>query len=121
MQRDDRGKGRHRSMRVRPKTYSVAVYLVGAVILLQVAMLISVFWLRAMVVSVNVKPPNAQAGILPGTPSTSSHPAGAATPQPGRTAQPPEMPRLPSLEMTADHPALLRVPGVSDKLARSAP
>ena len=48
--------------RLRPKTYSVAVYLVGAIIVLQVAMLISVFWLRAMVVSVNVNLPNAQAG-----------------------------------------------------------
>ena len=28
--------------------------------MLQVVMLISVFWLRAMVVTVNVKPPNAQ-------------------------------------------------------------
>jgi len=91
---------------VRPKTYSVAVYLVGAVILLQVGMLISVFWLRAMVVSVNVNPPNAQANNS-GTPST--------TPQPGGTANNPGLPRLPGLETTAAH---LRVPGASDTLAQ---
>ena len=101
-----------RTKRLRPKTYSVAVYLVGAVILLQVVMLISVFWLRAMVVSVNVKPPNAQAN----TSGTSPHPTGPVTPHPGGTANPPDFPSLPGLAMTAAHPALLRVPGVSDKL-----
>jgi len=85
----------------------VAVYLVGAVILLQVVMLISVFWLRAMVVSVNVNPPNALANNL-GIPSTTG---------PG-TPHAPEMPSLPGLATTAIHPALLRVPDVSDKLAQ---
>ena len=47
--------------RLRPKTYSVAVYLVIAIILLQIGMVISVFWLRAMVVPVNVKLPKAPA------------------------------------------------------------
>jgi tetratricopeptide (TPR) repeat protein len=89
----------------------VAVYLVGAVILLQVVMLISVFWLRAMVVSVNVKPPNAQANNLP-------NPIGPAARQPGGTANNPGLSRLPGLEMTATHPALLRVPGASDALAQ---
>jgi tetratricopeptide (TPR) repeat protein len=95
---------------VRPKTYSVAVYLVGAVILLQVVMLISVFWLRAMVVSVNVRPPNALTGTS-GTPN----PIRPATPHPGGTANPPDFPSLPGL---GAHSALLRVPGVSDKLAQ---
>jgi hypothetical protein len=98
--------------RVRPKTYSVAVYLVVGVIVLQVVMLISVFWLRAMVVSVNVKPPNAPANT--GTANL----IGPVAPQPGATANNPGPPRLPGLETTPDHPALLRVPGVSDKLAQ---
>jgi tetratricopeptide (TPR) repeat protein len=88
----------------------VAVYLVGAVILLQVVMLISVFWLRAMVVSVNVKLPKAQANNS-GTPN----PTGPATLHPGGTVNPPDFPSLPGLGMTT-HPALLKVPGVSDKL-----
>jgi hypothetical protein len=99
--------------RVRPKTYSVAVYLVVAVILLQVVMLISVFWLRAMVVSVNVNLPNAQ-GITSGNPN----PSAPATPQPGGPGNIPGMPRLPGLETTAVQTALLHVPGVSDQLAQ---
>ena len=97
--------------RVRPKTYSVAVYLVVAVILLQIVMLISVFWLRAMVVSVNVNLPRALTGNS-GTPN----PTSPATPGgPGNT---PGMPRLPSLATTALQTALLHVPGASDQLAQ---
>jgi len=103
----------HHIKRVRPKTYSVAVYLVGAVILLQVVMLISVFWLRAMVVSVNVNPPSAQANNT-GAPNL----IGPVPPQPSGTPSNPGPPRLPGLETTAAHPALLQVPGVSDKLAQ---
>jgi tetratricopeptide (TPR) repeat protein len=88
---------------VRPKTYSVAVYLVGAVILLQIVMLISVFWLRAMVVTVNVNFPNAS-----GTPN------GPGATQPGGAAYNPGVPRLPSLETSG----LLRVPAASDELAQ---
>jgi len=99
--------------RVRPKTYSVAVYLVGAVILLQVVMFVLVFWLRAMVVSVNVNLPKALAGNT-GNPN----PANPGTPQPGGTANTPGLPRLPGLETTPAHPALLRVPGASDTLAQ---
>jgi hypothetical protein len=97
--------------RLRPKTYSVAVYLVVAVIVLQVVMLISVFWLRAMVVSVNVNLPNAQA-------NNSLNPNSPGTSQPGGPGNIPGMPRLPSLETTAAHPALLPVPGASDQLAQ---
>jgi hypothetical protein len=94
----------HHVKRVRPKTYSVAVYIVGAIILLQVGMLISVFWLRAMVVSVSVSPPNAQGNISgnPNPPATPARPV-------------PDMPVLPGLSA---RPALLRVPGVTDKLAQ---
>ena len=95
--------------RVRPKTYSVAVYLVIAVVLLQVVMVISVFWLRAMVVTVGVKPPTAT-------------PENTATYQPPVSIHPKSPPamdgsgvvRLPGLAL----PALLKVPGVSDKLAQ---
>jgi len=92
----------------------VAVYLVGAILLLQVGMLISVFWLRAMVVSVSVKPPNAQ-GNITGNPN----PSGPNAHQPGTVPDNSGgLSRLPSLEATVAHPALLKVPGVSDKLAQ---
>ena len=92
--------------RLRPKTYSVAVYLVVAVVVLQVLMLISVFWLRAMVVPVNVKLPNSKLGTQTSTAQTII----------GPTPPKPDLPRLPDLTMTVPHAALLRVPGVSDKL-----
>jgi len=93
---------------VRPKTYSVAVYLVVAVILLQIVMLISVFWLRAMVVSVNVNLPRALTGNS-GTPN----PTGPATPGgPGNISG---IPRLPSLETSAVQTALLHVPSAFDE------
>jgi hypothetical protein len=92
----------HSRKRLRPKTYSVAVYLVGAVIALQVVMVISVFWLRAMVVTVSVKPPSATANSQPATP-----------PKPVN----PEASRLPSLA-NGGQLGLLKVPAVSDKLAQ---
>jgi hypothetical protein len=93
--------------RLRPKTYTVAVYLVGAVIVLQVVMFVLVFWLRAMVVSVDTKLPNALAGSV-GNPN-------APTPLSGETNSA-GIVRLPSLD--AVHPALLKVPAPSDALAQ---
>jgi len=95
-------------------TYSVAVYLVGAVILLQVVMLISVFWLRAMVVSVSILPPK-------GVASKSVVPAPAPvviTPPVILKPKVPELPSLPSIESTTTSPALLSVPTLSDELAQ---
>jgi hypothetical protein len=92
--------------RLRPKTYSVAVYLVGAVILLQVIMVISVFWLRAMVVSVNVNLPHALTAA-PGNPNPPVPPQSVTPNNPGLL-------RLPGLAPSA----LLRVPGASDELAQ---
>jgi hypothetical protein len=46
--------------RVRPRTFTVAVYILGAVLLLQVVMVISVFWLRAAIVPVNFLRPKAR-------------------------------------------------------------
>jgi tetratricopeptide (TPR) repeat protein len=89
--------------RVRPATYSVAVYLVGGIILLQVGMLISVFWLRAMVVSVNVHLPKARVGHF------------SAMPVPPRLNMP-ELPRLPGLASTTSGPVLMKVPGLTDTL-----
>src|ERR1700677_4564328 len=80
--------------RLRPKTYSVAVYLVLAIILLQIGMVISVFWLRAMVVSVNVHLPKA-------TLAAQAHPAPHV-----------DFPRLQSSPKLG----LLSVPTVSDRL-----
>ena len=96
--------------RLRPKTYSVAVYLVVAIVVLQVAMLISVFWLRAMVVSVNVNLPNA-VGVKPGNPASNA----VKYPHAGPNS---DFPGLPGIEATMTHPALLKVPGASDDLAR---
>ena len=98
--------------RVRPKTYTVAVYLVGAVILLQVIMFIMVFWLRAMVVSVNVNFPVAHGG-KPGT-SPTSNPGATTTSQPGGGVDNSGIVRLPGLTQSA----LLKVPTVSDRLAQ---
>jgi len=86
----------------------VAVYLVGAVILLQVVMVISVFWLRAMVVTVSVNLPTGAVGA-PGNPAL---PNGA----PGGKGPAPDMPVLPALETT--RLGLLPIPGASDKLAQ---
>jgi hypothetical protein len=98
----------HHRKRLRPKTYTVAVYLVGAIIVLQVVMFVLVFWLRAMVVTVNTRLPNAVAGSVgnpnaPASQSTNTDNSGIS--------------RLPSLE-TQTHPALLKVPAPSDALAQ---
>jgi len=99
--------------RLRPKTYSVAVYMVVAIVALQVVMLISVFWLRAMVVSVSVKPPQRTAN----TPMVSS--TGTVTPKPaGPAADNSGIVRLPGIGAGEIHPALLRVPAPSDELAQ---
>ena len=99
--------------RVRPKTYSVAVYLVFAVILLQVVMLISVFWLRAMVVPVDVHPPRAQVNTSKPTTTVAVNPAT----HPAKPAEPNStLPRLPSLEITDHNAGLLSVPRPSDAL-----
>jgi hypothetical protein len=89
--------------RVRPKTYTVAVYLVGAIFALQAGMVISVFWLRAMVVSVNVQVPKARVTVAP--------PVKPAEPI-SRTG--PVLPRLPGLEATPQS-AILSVPTISSK------
>jgi hypothetical protein len=92
--------------RVRPKTYTVAVYLVATIVVLQVGMLISVFWLRAIVVSVNVQVPRAR--LAEGAPTlvVPSLP----------TPKAPELPRLPALTATTTQAARLSVPAISDKL-----
>ncbi len=93
------------SKRLRPKTYTVAVYLVGAVIVLQVVMFVLVFWLRAMVVAVNVNLPNG-VGTAVGNPN-------APTPQTGESNNT-GISRLPSLAASG----LLKVPAASDALAQ---
>jgi len=92
--------------RIRPRTYTVAIYLVGAVVLIQIGMLISIFWLRAMVVSVRVELPKA----VPNTAQTSAAPL----PPPAPASLTPELPRL-SMAPTTE-PALLSVPSESGRL-----
>jgi hypothetical protein len=100
--------------RLRPKTYSVAVYLVAAVILLQVAMVISVFWLRALVVPVNFKLPIA---VIPKPGINPAHPTVVAPKLPDAGLAAPKatnLPSVPSLSITMPHPAMLSVPAISD-------
>jgi tetratricopeptide (TPR) repeat protein len=102
----------HQTKRLRPKTYSVAVYLVGAVILLEVAMFVLVFWLRAMVVSVDVHLPKGAAN----SPVTQTiAPPPAPTQHLSTPHNNPEFPVLPGLETTVVHPALLQVPTATDE------
>ncbi len=95
--------------RLRPKTYSVAVYMVVLVVVLQVGMLISVFWLRAMVVHVNVHLPK---GV--GTSVTTAQ--NPVNPQKPATSPKPDLPNLPGLSPNRPHEALLAVPKASDQL-----
>jgi len=111
----------HHVKRVRPKTYSIAVYLVVGIVVLQVLMLISVFWLRAMVVSVNVHLPKALPSKTNAQPPASQELIG---PQPPKIPAPLPavatiaMPRLPSITLPSTHAALLSVPSASDPLAQ---
>jgi hypothetical protein len=98
---------------VRPKTYSFAVYLVLGMVVLQVAMFISVFWLRAMVVSVNVGVPKRAANAPYVSPTGTITPKSTA-PLLDRSG----ITRLPGISAGAIRPALLRVPGASDELAQ---
>jgi len=94
--------GTKHAKRLRPKTYSVAVYMVFGIVALQIVMLISVFWLRAMVVSVNVNLPSA-AGNPASNAALDTHP---------KTK--PADARLPGLTTRA----LLTVPAATDELAQ---
>jgi len=95
------------------------VYLVVLVVVLQVLMLISVFWLRAMVVKVNVKVPKASPNSI-----ASQHPAPQPVAEPEKTISPSShheevvVSNLPSLQINSPHPALLSVPKVSDQLSQ---
>jgi len=106
--------------RLRPKTYSVAVYMVILIVVLQVGMLISVFWLRAMVVHVNVRYPKAMG--QPGTQTATNQALiGPEKPPPGSMPPKPNVPNLPSLpdlQISKPHSARLSVPVVSDQLAQ---
>jgi hypothetical protein len=84
----------------------VAVYVIAAILLLQVGMVISIFWLRAMVVPVNFQPPKSQhaAANMAVQPA---HPV--LTPQPA--VGPAEMPNL----AVPTHQTLLALPTATDK------
>jgi hypothetical protein len=101
---------------LRPKTYSVAVYLVIAVVILQIGMFISVFWLRAMIVSVKVSLPKAHITTSQAL-STASRPPPLIGPTlPDSSLPRLNLPSLPSLATSVPHPALLSVPGINDEL-----
>ena len=86
-----------------------------AIVVLQVIMVISVFWLRAMVVPVNVRVPTAQVGKT-GTTSNLIGPIPSIPNNTTPSTQKPEMPSLPGLAISAPHPALLTVPDASNEL-----
>jgi tetratricopeptide (TPR) repeat protein len=91
----------------------VAVYIVFAIALLEVIMLISIFWLRAMVVPVNTNPPKAKSGLagapyVPHLPHVSPTPAVPEVDNHG-------VARLPGLDL---HAGRLNVPTESDKQAQ---
>jgi hypothetical protein len=95
--------------RVRPKTYSVAVYMVFAIGALELIMLVSIFWLRAMVVPVSTSVPKAKAGAAgaPYVPRIAHVSTSTATPQVDAQG----VMRLPSIGMHTT----LSVPTESDK------
>jgi hypothetical protein len=93
----------------------VAVYLVAGVVAIQVIMVISVFWLRAMVVPVNVKFPKASLKLGVITPSIIPVVPVIVPSVPPKL---PDLPSLPSLATSTPHPAILSVPTVSDKIAQ---
>ena len=95
--------------RLRPRTYSVAVYLVVLVVVFQVAMLISVFWMRAMVVPVNFQMPVGRPGVTPTAMTVTPLAPGPALPAPPRLS-------VPRLELTVPHLAMLSIPSASDRL-----
>ena len=84
--------------RVRPGTYTAAVYVLGAVLVLETASIISVFWMRAMVVPVNFQVPKSH-----GTPAATS-----------AVASPTKNGELPNLSVSIRR-GLLALPSASDQ------
>ncbi len=93
----------------------MAVYLVVAIVALQVIMVISVFWLRAMVVPVNVRVPTAQTGKT-GTTSNLIGPVPSNSGNNVSSIPRSNLPSLPPLSVSAPHTALLTVPDASNEL-----
>jgi len=85
--------------------------MVVAIVVLQVAMLISVFWLRAMVVSVKTSLPQ-RAGPVPVPQATGTTTAHGTQPDNSGIV------RLPGIATGNVRPGLLKVPNISDKLAQ---
>jgi hypothetical protein len=72
---------------VRPPTYTVAVYVLGAVLVMEFIMIASIFWIRAMVVPVNFTVPKGHGPALAATPTRVVQP-------PAPAAKPGELPNL---------------------------
>jgi hypothetical protein len=84
---------------VRPTTYTIAVYLLGVVLAAEVVMVISVFYLRSMVVPVNFEIPRSQGTV-------------AVAPPP--VVQPAAPPDVPNLAVSTAR-TLLALPSGNDK------
>jgi tetratricopeptide (TPR) repeat protein len=101
--------------RLRPKTYSLAIYLVIAVIFIQVAALISVFWFRHRVVNVDTNAPELGASfsaVIP-PPSIRLPPATEILPnEPGNLEMPTDSGRL-NLKRARDVSA--RIAGLNEE------
>lgn len=100
--------------RLRPKTYSVAVYLVAGIGVIELIMLILVFWLRAMVVPVNVKIPKAVVKANPAPIQQVSQPTANPSLPSTTPTKTPDVPSLPNLANATPHLALLSVPTNTD-------
>lgn len=66
---------RQNTARLRPATYTAAVYILATVLVLELAMVVSVFWMRAMVVPINFTVPKRQAAVTTTTSTPSATPA----------------------------------------------
>jgi hypothetical protein len=83
----------------------------------QVVALVSVFWFRAMVVPVRVGGVPTALNTQSGTTPTQTPIIGPEVPEnPPAPIKKPDLPSLPRLDATMPHPALLKVPSISDKL-----
>jgi hypothetical protein len=87
------------NLRVRPTTYTVAVYILGFVMVLEFVMVLSVFWLRALVVPINFEIPRSHA---------------APTPAPATAVRPLTPPDVPNLAVSGRR-TLLALPTANDK------
>lgn len=85
-------------MRIRPTTYTVATYILAVVLVMEVVMVFSVFWLRSMVVPVNFQVPKSHGPVAVKAPAV-------------QPAAPPDVPNL----AVSGRRTLLALPDANDR------